>query len=215
MFFWGVHCLNRCPARYEEWKAATQDQSLNPDGCRDRAWQDARAMGQDAVDLLLEVEKELVSRLFWLRWRCDVWRWCYVAHAMWNHVEYRTMGRYISPLGYAFSVCSRSSTQEQEKDLRKRGRVLRKLLVKLHPDQNRGQEKVWWQIADLGNQCIFRKLNNSTRQWERGQVSQRHLDWGHRACLRICAGFESIRYRWMKQKLRELTSYFILQILDL
>eukprot|EP00434_Breviolum_minutum_P006801 symbB.v1.2.005997.t1/scaffold276.1/size251734/19 len=76
--------------RYEEWKAATQDQSLNPYGCRDRAWQDARAMGQDAVDLLLEVEKEL----------------------------------------------------EQEKDLRKRGRVLRKLLVKLHPDQNRGQEKV-------------------------------------------------------------------------
>lgn len=62
--FFGVHCLNRCPARYEEWKAATQDQSLNPDGCRDRAWQDARAMGQDAVDLLLEVEKELVSRLF-------------------------------------------------------------------------------------------------------------------------------------------------------
>lgn len=76
--------------RFEEWQAGTQDPSLNPDGCRDRAWQDARAMGQEAVDLLLEVEKEL----------------------------------------------------EDEEDLRKRGRVLRKLLVKLHPDQNRGREKV-------------------------------------------------------------------------
>ena len=34
-------------------------------------------------------------------------------------------------------------TEEDEEDLRKRGRVLRKLLVKLHPDQNRGREKVW------------------------------------------------------------------------
>lgn len=40
-----------------------QDQSLNPDGCRDRAWQDARAVGQDAVDLLVSVEKELVTWL--------------------------------------------------------------------------------------------------------------------------------------------------------
>eukprot|EP00913_Durusdinium_trenchii_P034831 g32580.t1 len=75
--------------RFEDWKAM-QDQSLNPDGCRDRAWQDARAVGQDAVDLLVSVEKEL----------------------------------------------------EGEADLRKRGRVLRKLLVKLHPDQNRGREQV-------------------------------------------------------------------------
>ena len=49
--------------RFEEWQAGTQDPSLNPDGCRDRAWQDARAMGQEAVDLLLEVEKELVPGL--------------------------------------------------------------------------------------------------------------------------------------------------------
>eukprot|EP00438_Fugacium_kawagutii_P000815 Skav235100 [mRNA] locus=scaffold711:150069:152208:- [translate_table: standard] len=90
--------------RYEEWRAGTQDQSLNPDGCRDRAWQDARALGQEGMQ-----------------------------------------------------------DAEAEEDMRKRGRVLRKLLVKLHPDQNRGREKAWgsrrkdWKIESwhltLRNNC--------------------------------------------------------------
>ena len=49
--------------RYEEWQAKMEDETLNPDGCRDRAWQVARAVGQDAVDLLVAVEKELVPWL--------------------------------------------------------------------------------------------------------------------------------------------------------
>ncbi|CAJ1431745.1 unnamed protein product [Effrenium voratum] len=74
--------------RYEEWKAAGFAR-LNPDGCRDAAWQSARALGQESVELLAEVEKELV-----------------------------------------------------EADTRSRSRLLRRLLVKLHPDQNRGRERV-------------------------------------------------------------------------
>lgn len=46
--------------RYEEWKAAGFA-GLNPDGCRDAAWQSARALGQESVELLAEVEKELAS----------------------------------------------------------------------------------------------------------------------------------------------------------
>ena len=42
-----------------------------------------------------------------------------------------------------------SLTQGEEADVRKRGSVLRKLLVKLHPDQNRGREEVGVGLAKL------------------------------------------------------------------